>query len=34
MSYNPYDYKYTYMLSKDSKSMTQVTRLLKNDLSE
>jgi filamentous hemagglutinin family protein len=34
MSYNPYDYRYTYMLSKDSKSMTQVTRLLKNDLSE
>ncbi|MDY6402964.1 MAG: ATP-binding protein [Bacteroidales bacterium] len=30
MSYNPYDYRYTYMLSKDSKSMTQVTRLLKN----
>lgn len=34
MSYNPYDYRYTYMLSKDSKSVTQVTRLLKNDLSE
>ena len=34
MSYNPYDYRYTYMLSKDQRSMTQVTRLLKNDLSE
>ena len=34
MSYNPYDYRYTYMLSKDQRSMTQVTRLLKNNLSE
>lgn len=30
-SLNAYDYKYTYMLSKDAKSMTQVTRLLKNN---
>ncbi len=30
-SLNAYDYKYTYMLSKDSKSMTIVTRLLKNN---
>jgi len=31
-SLNAYDYKYTYMLSKDAKSMTQVTRLLKNNI--
>lgn len=30
-SLNAYDYRYTYMLSKDSKSMTIVTRLLKNN---
>lgn len=28
-SLNAYDYKYTYMLVKDSKSMTRITRLLK-----
>lgn len=33
-SLNAYDYKYTYMLSKDAKSMTQVTRLLKNSINE
>ena len=33
-SLNAYDYKYTYMLSKDTKSMTQVTRLLKNSINE
>ncbi len=33
-SLNAYDYKYTYMLSKDAKSMTQVTRLLKNNINE
>ena len=31
-SLNAYDYKYTYMLSKDAKSMTQITRLLKNNI--
>lgn len=33
-SLNAYDYKYTYMLSKDAKSKTQVTRLLKNSINE
>lgn len=33
-SLNAYDYKYTYMLSKDEKSMTKVTRLLKNSINE
>ena len=28
-SLNAYDYKYTYMLEKDAKSMTRITRLLK-----
>ena len=30
MSYNAYDYKYTYLLSKDAKSMTKIVPLLKN----
>lgn len=30
-SLNAYDYKYTYMLSKDAKSMTKITCLLKNN---
>lgn len=30
-SLNAYDYKYTYMLSKDAKSITKVIRLLKNN---
>lgn len=30
MSYNAYDYKYTYLLSKDTKSMTKIVPLLKN----
>ena len=30
MSYNAYDYKYTYLLSKDPKSMTKIVPLLKN----
>ena len=34
MSYNAYDYRYTYMLTKDQKSMTIVTRLLKKNETE
>ncbi len=34
MSYNAYDYRYTYMLTKDQKSMTIVTRLLKKNDTE
>ena len=33
-SLNAYDYKYTYMLSKDGKSITHITRLLKNNINE
>jgi hypothetical protein len=34
LSYNAYDYRYTYMLTKDQKSMTIVTRLLKKNDTE
>ena len=33
-SLNAYDYKYTYMLEKDQKSMTKIYRLLKHESNE